>query len=198
MRIYDEKDLVKQLALLPPRMLVCFALGAAECLFPCFSRYALATQASLESELLSILDRAWDWLTQGNLTKPEIQQLIDRCLAMTPDEEQAVEVGEPYAEDAGAAVAYVFRTIESSNPQEAAYAARRAYEASYHFASESIDAQLAPDLDDESVDAHPVVQRELSRQYELLRRLQALNSINQEAALALRRQFQMQGAQFFS
>jgi len=193
---YDEKKLVQQLGGLSHQKLVVFALRPAEFLLPCFSRYARRMGSTSDADLRRILDRAWGWVGQGTLSQREAGELLDLCMTLIPDEDQATEAGEPYAEDAGAAAAYVLRTITSGSPQEAAYAARRAYEAMDHFAERQMEQGLAPHPADQPSYAHPFVQRELTRQQALIERLARSNLTAQEMAEVLRLEFQAEAGDF--
>ena len=127
--------------------------------------------------------------------EPELQANLDRCMALIPDEDDGPWIPEQAAgEDAGAAVAYALRCRQNGRGQEAAWSARRAYEALDHYVinHEDIDVNL-PGAEEEVL-AHPVVQSELARQ---LRDLEDLSLMGPDAALRLRDRAAAEAASFF-
>jgi hypothetical protein len=64
-----------------------------------------------------------------------------------------------YADDAASAIAYTLRALDSGESQEAAWAARRAYEAADHHVMH----RLGIEGESQAL-AHPIVQTEFSRQ----------------------------------
>jgi uncharacterized protein YjaG (DUF416 family) len=161
---YDETRLIKKLDTLPKHLRVVFAALCAERILPAYSAFAERAGTGDSSYLRSILNRLWRDLEGEGLSNDQIQDL-DSCLGLIPDENEGQWSSlRAYAEDAVAAVVYALRARQSGKSQEAAWAARRSYEALDHFvvSQEAIDTN-EPDAEKRII-AHPLVQKELVRQ----------------------------------
>jgi len=115
--------------------------------------------------LAEILDRLWRDLAGDQMSSSQIAAALQRCIALIPREDEGPWVAEQaYAEDAAATVAYALRAWSNGDEREAAWAARRAYDALDHFVNNRFG--LAPGTPgwEEQVANHPLVQDELRRQ----------------------------------
>jgi hypothetical protein len=97
-----------------------------------------------------------------------------------------------YAEDAASAVAYALRALESGEPQEAAWAARRAYEAVDHHVMSRLGIK-----GESHVLGHPLVQAELSRQQRDLSELREAREPAVEVFVRLRERARADASLFF-
>jgi len=99
------------------------------------------------------------------MTDGEVQANIDTCMGLIPQEDEGPWVTEQAAaEDAGAALAYALRCRQSGRGQEAAWAARRAYEALDHHVINRDDVDMNVPGAEARVLADPLVQVEFRRQ----------------------------------
>ena len=162
---FDEHALVQKLDHLPVAFRTAFAAASAQRLLPAYVRYSSLTGHGDQQELAEILARLWSDL-DGLKTPAEIQQRdIDICMSLIPQEESDSWVPEqPYAEDAAAALAYALRTRKNGAAQEAAWAARRAYEAMDHFVTHNHEIDANATDSENKILAHPLIQTELARQ----------------------------------
>jgi uncharacterized protein YjaG (DUF416 family) len=161
---FDEEELTQQLERLPPPFRTAFAAAVAERLLPAYASFAHQTGQGDPTELAAILQRLWLNL-EGSQTSAEQDHNIALCMSSVPQESSGTWVPEQaYAEDAAAALAYALRSRKDGQAQEAAWAARRAYEALDHFIveQEGIDTNEAGA--ETRVLSHPLVQAELLRQ----------------------------------
>ncbi len=157
---YKEADLVRALARVAVRLRVAFAAACAERLLPAYEDFCKRARRGDQTALSGILKRVWEHLLSQEMTAEQIRTELNRCMALIPGEDDEPWVDEQaYAEDAASAVAYTLRALESREPQEAAWAARRAYEAADHYVTHRIG--IEGEL---QVLAHPIVQAELARQ----------------------------------
>ena len=87
-----------------------------------------------QGALAATLERIWkDLLGDGAMGTGDIRAELSRTMELIPGERDEPWVREqPYGEDAASAVAYTLRALDSGAPQEAAWSARRAYEAVDH------------------------------------------------------------------
>ena len=115
-------------------------------------------------------------------------------MKLIPQEEEGPWIPEQAdAEDAGAAVAYALRCRQNGRGQEAAWSARRAYEALDRYVINREDIDVNVPGAETQVLAHPLVQAELTRQ---LRDLQDL-ATGPDTALRLQARAATEGASFF-
>lgn len=110
------------------------------------------------------------------LSGEEIAELIARCEELIPDEDSiaGADYG-AYADDAIAALIYAYRCLDSREPQEALWAAQRAYDSADLWAIRELRRQGKSVPQDEGIVlSHPVVQTELARQSRDLQELVAV------------------------
>jgi uncharacterized protein YjaG (DUF416 family) len=157
---YDEAAIVEALARLSPMLRVVFAAACAERLFPAYEDFCRRAGRGDRAALANALEQVWRHLLGDEMRADQVGLALSRCMALVPGEDEQPWVDEqPYAEDAATAIAYTLGALASGDPQEAAWAAR--------CASEAADYRVMYGLGVESearVVAHPIVQRELSRQ----------------------------------
>jgi hypothetical protein len=102
------------------------------------------------------------------------------------------------AEDAGAAVAYAMRCRQSGQAQDAAWSARRAYEALDHYVINRENIDTNKPGAEERVLGHPVVQAELARQRRDLDEVLDLSDVDvRRIAARIRDRAVAEGAVFF-
>jgi len=129
-------------------------------LFPAYEAYCRATNRGDEAGLQALLTRIWKHLLGDEMDPGQIDEELVRCMQLVPREDDRSWIDEQAgAEDAASAALYALRSLRDGDPQEAAWAARRAHE----FANFHVSRQLGIKIR-EQVLAHPVVQTELARQ----------------------------------
>jgi len=163
---HDEHRLVADLERLTATRKVAFALACAERLIPSYQRFAVLTGRGQPQVLTSSLERLWsDVLGEHHSTDVELAILLDGVMNQVPREDDEHWIPEQAAaEDSAAAVAYAIRCRRTGLAQEAAWAARRAYEAQDHQVLEAEKVEIAEPGADLQVLLHPSVQAELGRQ----------------------------------
>lgn len=162
---FNESDTIEMLRRLSPGFRVAFALLSSFRILPTYRRFHAKTGRGDPATLESTAAELWRDITQHRLSDTEIQMAAARCMELVPSEQGWDEDTQPYAEDAAAAVAYAVRARLNGDPQEAAWAGRRVYEAIDHFINAQKEVSATTDPDDQlNVLAHPLVQAELLRQ----------------------------------
>jgi uncharacterized protein YjaG (DUF416 family) len=157
---FNEQGLVDKLNGLSPAFRVLFAGIAAERLLPAYLSYSHLTGRGNPIALKSALDRLWRDLEGHPMDHGQVQETISLVMTLIPTEDNASSLPErAWAEDAAAAVAYALRCRENGQSIEAAWAARRAYEAVDNFVITKTGTGA-----NEEVLSSPPVQAELSRQ----------------------------------
>ena len=166
---YDEPLLVVELSRLPPASRVMFAASCAERLRPLYRRYQEVSDQANPDQFDAALDAAWA-AAFGAMPREALSDWQVVAEGLVPDEDDESWVDEfAYGQNGAAAVAYALRTALTSDPQEAAWAARQVYEAA-DFAAQ----QQYPDLDvnassaEDDVLPTPVVQEALAGLGDLL------------------------------
>lgn len=162
---FDEQKLVQELERLSTPCRTAFAAAAAERLFPAYASFARQSGRGDSSKLAGVLERLWQDIEGSRTNARQQQDDIDLCMALIPQEGSGPWIPEQaYAEDAAAALTYALRSRKSGQASEAAWAARRAYEALDHFvvAQEKIDTNQ-PGAE-KRILSNSLIQAELSRQ----------------------------------
>lgn len=196
---FDERQLVLTLERLSPRLRVIFAAACAERLLPAYEAFSSLTGRGDAGALTHLLAWLWESIASGQKPGSEADAKIDACMRLIPQEDEGPWVEEQAsAEDAGAAVAYALRCQKNGESQEAAWAARRAYEALDHYVISREDIDLSLPGAEARVLAHSLVQAELTRQYRDLADLLDLGDEDVgDVAARLRDQAKREGSIFF-
>ncbi len=162
---FSEQWLINKLDGLPPLLRVLFAAIAAERLLPAYLSYSHLTGRGNPKSLSAALDRLWRDIEGQRMDSEQVQESLDLVMKLIPREDDNSWVPEQaWAEDAAAAVAYALRCRENGLSADAAWAARRAYEALDHFVVAKTGIDTSRPGANEEVLSSPLVQAELSRQ----------------------------------
>jgi len=149
MHTYDESRLVVELASLPLAAQSGFAQA-------CAWRALAHTSGTLSISASQMCASALD-LAAGSLAAGPEDMAISRLLA-------DFDVHAELDEDGMAATAYVLRHLHTFDPQEAAYAARRSYEARDRTAQQLLRIEEFTKETEAKLLSHPHVQTELGEQ----------------------------------
>jgi hypothetical protein len=165
---FDEKELILSLTSLPSSKLTAFAIAAATRQLTSYERFASKFGLENFQRPREVIDRLWADQQSEVSDRPLWSGLLEEVLALIPEEGD----GEPWsidhslADDALSSLAYAIRCHLAPDPQEAAWAARRAYEAADQAAIRALDVQPGSSMVEAEIRAHAFVQRELERQRE--------------------------------
>jgi uncharacterized protein YjaG (DUF416 family) len=196
---FDEAKLAQELNRLSVKLRVVFAASCAQRLLPAYRVYCAHSGRGDSPTLEGLLTRLWCDLEGRPMSANEIRGAIETCMHLIPREDDEPWVdGQAGAEDAASAVAYALRCRETHERQEAAWAARCAYEALDHFVinRENIDTNLAGA--ESRIVAHPLIQAELRRQRQDLDYLLSSNEEDeQKVTRELRERAKKSGSIFF-
>ena len=156
---YNEAALVHDLDRVGDQSRVAFAASCAERLFPAYEDFCRRAGRGDRAMLGWILARVWNHLLGDPMRSQHLHEALERCIELIPGEDEEPWVAEQaYADDAASAIAYTLRALDGGQSQEVAWAARRAYEAADHHVTHRLG------IEELQVLAHPIVQREFSRQ----------------------------------
>ncbi len=165
-RVFSEIYLKNKLNTLSVSHRAVFAAACSERLFPGYLAFCRKVDRREAGELRKILNDVWDILVEESISFDHIDDKIDLVTELVPGEDEYDWMPElAAAEDASAALAYTLRCLKSGSAQEAAWAARRAYEAvdNYVINIES-KSDIVLDIDESIVLMNPIIQLELQRQ----------------------------------
>lgn len=113
----------------------------------------------------AVLDRILAFATGGSISQEELELLLSRCMTLLPDdEESAASEAEMLRDDATAALVYGLRTAVNGEAREAAWAARRAYDAADRRALSDSGVSLEEADAEAKLLRHPAIQDELANQ----------------------------------
>ena len=162
MRRYDEAALVARLAAASPRARALFAALIAERLFPLYEHFAATADDGDPARLREALDTAWAAL-DGDVPAAELEREQAVAEALVPAEDDGWHTTSAYGQNAAAAVAYALRTRLTDDAQEAAWAARQAYDAADYAAQQQLeDLAFSDPGAEDALAGRPVVQEALA------------------------------------
>jgi hypothetical protein len=166
MQTFDEPRLISELGNLPPPLRVAFAAACAERQMCAYRRFEESHGRKPPNALDVALQETWAHPDPPQ--DPEaLEQQIEALMDLVPQEgdlQGAWTQDSTNAQNAGMAALYALRTKLRGDPQEAAWAARVAYEALDNFVINSEDIDTNKPGEQLRVLAHPLVQAELTRQ----------------------------------
>ena len=159
MHRYDEPSLVLALTELETGCLVAFATAAATRQLSVYEYFMKDASGVCPLRPRAILSSLWTILSTRPVDAAYWSAVLDEVMSMIPDEGTA-----PLADDGVSSLAYSIRCLLNRDPQEAAWAARRAYEAADQAAIWDLDVQVGLPETEAALQAHVFVQRELALQ----------------------------------
>ena len=158
---FHEAQLVIDLDTLPERARIAFASAAATRQLSNYERFA--KDCTAQARPRQIAHELWASLSSSDIDLDAWSSRLEEVMELLPDPDAKWVVDHALAEDALSSLAYAIRCLLDPLPQEAAWAARCAYNAADQAAIRLLD--IDPERSAEAaILGHEVVQRELSRQ----------------------------------
>jgi hypothetical protein len=161
---FDENALVSELGTLPSRGRIAFAAAAATRQLGSYERLARGLGAESVQRPREIAVQLWADLHAAAVDRAAWSVRLDEVMALLPEESDDWVIGHALADDALSSLAYAIRCLLTPEPQEAAWAARRAYEAADQAAIRVLGVQPGSLNAEVAIKSHGFVQRELARQ----------------------------------
>lgn len=168
---FSEANLLSSLSGMEDRAMVAFAAACATRQLSCYEAYAAKFATPCAQEMGKYVAQVWEAIEHAGASDIDWQQSLESIMNLAPGESDSWTPLHAYADDAIASLAYSVRCLIKKDAQEAAWAARRAYESVDQAAIKALNPELNGPESEARIRSHPVVQRELQRQ---LRDLQLL------------------------
>jgi len=164
--VFDEMQLTQELRDLAPVGRIAFSAACAERQRPNLSRSTANGSGDVTASFAAAIDAVWQHLLGTPLHDAEVADLIRRCerVMRNEDSEEGWREEVMYAENAGAAVIYTLKCVQTEDPQMAVWAARQSIEALDSYLWERLTADFDDEPSEEMVLAHPLLQAEVRRQ----------------------------------
>ena len=180
---FDEGSLIGELAALSDRARTAFAAAAATRQLRNYERLAHAAQAASDQRPREIATQLWTDLRTSAFDRGAWSSTLDEVMTLLPEEGDDWGIGHALADDALSCLAYAIRCLLSPEPQEAAWAARRAYEAADQAAIRVLGVQPGLPNTEAAIKSHVLVQRELARQRDdlSLLRIDSVDEVQRQA-----------------
>lgn len=161
---FDENALTGELGVLSSRARIAFAAAAATRQLVNFERLARESDAGSAQRPREITVQLWTDLQAAAIDRAAWSARLDEVMNLLPEESDDWVIGHALADDALSSLAYAIRCLLTPEPQEAAWAARRAYEAADQAAIRVLAVQPGLPNTEAAIKSHGFVQRELARQ----------------------------------
>jgi len=155
---FDEKELKDKLAGVANVRRSLFAAMVATRLSVGYEFYAGGDSGKFNAAL----DYLWKSLG-AEVSVDEVGHYVDEAIALIPGESEGPRRFAAQADDAAAALAYALRSLIDPSPQEAAWAARRAYESADNLVIQRTGVEIGGEAENRVIE-DPLIQSELERQ----------------------------------
>lgn len=162
---FDENALIGKLGAQSSQVRIAFATAAATRQLRNYERFAHEFDPPSEQRPREIVTQLWAALKDGAVVDLAAwSAILDEVMNLIPEESDEWVILHAFADDALSTLAYAIRCLVTPDPQEAAWAARRAYEAADQAAIRFLDVQPGTPATELEINSHEIVQRELWRQ----------------------------------
>ena len=180
---FDENALIGELGALSSRARIAFAAAAATRQLGNYERLARESESGNEQRPREIVAQMWTDLRAEVIDRAAWSERLDEVMSLLPEENDDWVIDHALADDALSSLAYAIRCLVTTEPQEAAWAARRAYEAADQAAIRILGVQPGLPNTEAAIKSHGFVQRELARQRNdlSLLRVDSVDEVQQQA-----------------
>lgn len=183
MHSFDESALISELATLSTRARTAFAAAAATRQLGNYERFTRELKGGSGQRPREVACQLWADLQMVAFDRVVWLARLDEMMSLLPEESDEWTILHALADDALSSLAYAIRCLLTPEPQEAAWAARRAYEAADQAAIRSAGVQPGLPNTEIVIMSHRFVQRELARQRNdlVLLRAESIDEVQRQA-----------------
>lgn len=171
MKIFDEKTLVESLNLLSKESRVAFAASSASRLVAAYENFHQRTGLGNPETIRVALNNVWRGVFGEKDIELQLRTNLEAVMKLVPEENNSWSPLHAYADDAVSAVAYAIRAAVTGDAQEAAWAAKRVYEAVDEYVITQNESFLSGKGSEQEIINDPLIQQELDRQGDDLKAL---------------------------
>jgi hypothetical protein len=161
---YDEAQLLDVLKAMPPDARLACAAAAATRLVPACERFAVLHATPWRGRARQIAAALWMCIDGADQDPPNWRAALNEVMGMIPGEDVEGGMVALLAEDALACLAYALRCLLTDDPQQAAWALGREYDATDQAAIALTGIVPKNAKQEAKILSHPLVQRALGRQ----------------------------------
>jgi uncharacterized protein YjaG (DUF416 family) len=175
-----------RIAALPAWQQAAFAASCAERLYPAYAAFRSVSGTDDGGLVRRALDLAWEGAATGSISEEDPGALVERCVALIPDQEADFTIPD-HADDGIAAAAYALEAAAGLSDEAAGWAAMRGTDAldAFLINSGAVPWTGATRVEraqmDQRVWRHDLVQAEVARREADLARL--ASSVEREASI---------------
>jgi uncharacterized protein YjaG (DUF416 family) len=162
---FVEAQLIADIRRLHTPGIVCFAVALATRQLPNYEWFGSQFDAARAKRPRQIVEQIWHAIESNVIHAYDWNGTLAEVMDLMPEEDEEWGIAHSLADDALSSLAYTIRCMLSGEPQEAAWAARRAYEAADQAAIKIMNVDFKKPGTEVGLLASPIVQRELSRQH---------------------------------
>jgi uncharacterized protein YjaG (DUF416 family) len=160
---FDERAIVTRLSHMNTPCKVMFALCCATRQLNAWETFSRRFEPEKVNTFREVLEQIWHSF-DTNVVRIGWTTVLNEVMELLPEEQNEWAPLHVYADHAVSSLAYALRCLVDSNEKEAAWAARRAYEAADQGTIRQLAIQGGPTDSESHILSFPIVQRELSRQ----------------------------------
>lgn len=161
---FDEAATIKHLESIQDCKRVAFAAAAATRHLRTYDAFSGILTSGAQQKVVEVIKKLWLALEQNACDRNYWESALEEIMSFLPDQDAEWTVGSAFVEDGLSSVAYTIRCLLNHKSEEAAWAARRSYEAADQAAIRILRVQPGSPNVESEIRSHEIVQRELSRQ----------------------------------
>jgi hypothetical protein len=161
---YDEAHMLDVLKAMPPDSRLACVAAAATRLVPACERFAALHATPGRGRARQIAAALWMGIEGKDPDPPDWRAVLNEVMGMIPGEDVEGGMLTSLAEDALASLAYAIRCLLTDDPQQAAWALGREYDAADHAAMALTGIVPKNAKQEAKILSHALVQRALGRQ----------------------------------
>lgn len=166
--MFNERELARKLAVLPPNHRIAFAASCCERLLPNYLAFSQMEKWGKPEVLRHALDEVWRILHGHPVSETDVREIIQSCIDLAPDTEDFQSLFVSAAGDAAAAVAYTLECCLDGDAKRAALVGRLPTETLYQYLSRVNDPETGVHIEDPTFDEQmlraPLMIAELEKQ----------------------------------
>lgn len=189
---FNKDSLARELERLDRTRKIAFGVACCERLLPHYLTFKDEVRWGDEQPLMKALNRVWEHLLGGELTKDEIRTLTNKCESVAPDSEDFESIHTSFAQDATFSVCAVLDYVAQDDVERITQVAAFAIDTVDLYVQESQNMNPNDPQLEQKILRHPLMQQELKRQREDIELLKNLDLEREDVIQDLRQRWSNQ------